>query len=371
MENSQSQNNSLMFNRVAHNYANLGYYPTDDATVLGVTQRLDTRFEKIRIFDPCCGTGKALADIAQHLTECGAKVESHGVELEEGRANDAKKCLTRALQADFDNCFFRAKGVGLLFLNPPYGFGARDQLSTAKQMRLEEKFLKKSWDAMQSGGVCALIVPTQSLQKGFVGYIAAHLDKITVYRAAVDTYNQVVIMGTRPPRLTDITADTVRKQAELISDWANAPMITEPASGVLYEVPAMPDTPFNPINHIIDHKHLSETLPRNKTLWQGFDNRFSGSLTLDKRRPLMPLSNWHTALALAAGQVEGIVEDTNGRRLLVKGATHKRKETKYTEEFDSKGDSIIIATATDRFVPCIRAIDLTQGDNFGRVLTVS
>ncbi|MBR5940685.1 MAG: DNA methylase, partial [Neisseriaceae bacterium] len=67
MENSSqnsSQQNSLMFPRVAHNYADLGYYPTDDATVKGICQRLDTRFEKVRIFDPCCGTGKALADIA-------------------------------------------------------------------------------------------------------------------------------------------------------------------------------------------------------------------------------------------------------------------------------------------------------------------
>ena len=372
MENS-SQQNSLMFPRVAHNYADLGYYPTDDATVMGVCQRLDTRFEKIRIFDPCCGTGKALADIAQHLAECGATVESHGVELEKQRAEDAKQCLTRALQADFDNCNFNAKGVGLLFLNPPYGFGATDQLSNAKQTRLEEKFLKKSWDSLQSGGVMVLIVPTQSLQKGFVGYIAAHFDKITVYRAAVDTYNQVVIMGTRPQRLTDIANDTIRKQVDLINDWVNAPKITEPASGVLYEIPAISRVVFRPINHIIDREHLSKTMPRKKTLWQGFNNKFSGSLKLDKRRPLMPLSEWHTAVCLLAGQVGGIVKSKDGvQHLLVKGATHKTKVTKDTEEFDSQGNVVIVSTATDKFKPCIRGIDLTPNSpNFGRVLTIA
>ena len=364
--------NSLMFPRVAHNYADLGYYPTDDATVNGICQRLDTRFEKVRIFDPCCGTGKALADIAQHLAECGAMVESHGVELEKQRAEDAKQVLTRALQADFDNCAYNSNGVGLLFLNPPYGYGATDQLSNAKQTRLEEKFLKKSWDSLQSGGVMVLIVPTQSLQKGFVGYIAAHLDKITIYRAAVDTYNQVVIMGTRPQRLTDIATDTIRKQADLINDWANAPKIDEPASGVLYEIPAISAVQFRPINRIIDRENLSQTLPRKKTLWQGFNNKFSGSLKLDKRRPLMPLSNWHTAVCLLAGQVGGIVKDKDGKRqLLVKGATHKTKVTKDTEEFDSQGNSIIVSTATDKFVPCIRAIDLTDGEDFGRVLTIA
>ena len=295
------------------------------------------------------------------------------MELEKQRAEDAKQCLTRALQADFDNCNFNAKSVGLLFLNPPYGFGATDQLSNAKQTRLEEKFLKKSWDSLQSGGVMVLIVPTQSLQKGFVGYIAAHFDKITVYRAAVDTYNQVVIMGTRPQRLTDIANDTIRQQVDLINDWVNAPKIDEPASGVLYEIPAISRVVFRPINHIIDREHLSKTMPRKKTLWQGFNNKFSGSLKLDKRRPLMPLSEWHTAVCLLAGQVGGIVKSKDGvQHLLVKGATHKIKETKYTEEFDSQGNSVIVSTATDKFKPCIRGIDLTPNSpNFGRVLTIA
>ena len=365
------EKNHLMHPRVAHNYADHGYYPTDDETVKGICQRLDTTHEAVRIFDSCCGTGKALADIGEHLSECGAVVSSFGIELDENRANFAKQCLTRALHANFDDCLFRDRGTGLLFLNPPYGFGASDMMSTDKVKRLEERFFDKSWSSIQPYGVCVLIVPTQSLQKGFIADIAAHLDNLRVYRAAVKTFNQVVIMGTRPAKLQDLANDTIKQQIETLTNYENAPLITD-ADGVLYEVPATPNTPFNPINRKIEGESLFKHTQKSKTLWQGFNNRFSGSLNLEKRRPLMPLSSWHTALALAAGQVEGVVKSKDGRCLLVKGSTHKTKDRKMTDDFDSKGNHQTVITVTDKFVPCIKAIDLTKGSAmFGCVLTIS
>ena len=363
--------NHLMHPRVAHNYADHGYYPTDDDTVNGICQRLDTRFESVRIFDSCCGTGRALADIAEHLSECGAVVESHGIELDKDRAVEAKNCLTRALHANFDDCIFQSRGVGLLFLNPPYGFGASDNLTQEKVKRLEERFFDTSWSSIQPFGVCVLIVPTQSLQKGFIADIAAHLNNIRVYRAAVETFNQVVIMGTRPAKLQDLANDTIKAQIEMLTDYENAPLITD-ADGVLYEVPATPNTNFKPLNRKIEGENLFSQMQKSKTLWHHFENRFSGSLNLEKRRPLMPLSSWHTALALAAGQVEGIVKSENGRCLLVKGSTHKTKDRKNSEDWDSKGNLVTVITETDKFVPCIKAIDLTRGsESFGQVLTIS
>jgi hypothetical protein len=38
------------------------------------------------------------------------------------------------------------------------------------------------------------------------------------------------------------------------------------------------------------------------------------------------MSEWHLSLALAAGQVSGVVESKDGRLLLVKGRTFKEKK---------------------------------------------
>jgi hypothetical protein len=84
------------------------------------------------------------------------------------------------------------------------------------------------------------------------------------------------------------------------------------------------------------------------------------------------MSRWHLALALAAGAISGVVTSRNGRVLALKGDTYKDKvrKTEFTE--DENGNVSEVRILTDRFVPIIRAWDITPGSpNLGRVLTIS
>ena len=59
--------NHLMHPRVAHNHRDNGYFPTDQATLARIAAYLDIPVSAgglLRIFDPCCGTGEALANFA-------------------------------------------------------------------------------------------------------------------------------------------------------------------------------------------------------------------------------------------------------------------------------------------------------------------
>jgi len=66
-------------------------------------------------------------------------------------------------------------------------------------------------------------------------------------------------------------------------------------------------------------------------------------------------------LALAAGAISGVVKSKTGRVLVVKGDTHKEKtlQTEYTERDD--GTVAETRILTDKFVPVIRASDMTPG----------
>ena len=89
------------------------------------------------------------------------------------------------------------------------------------------------------------------------------------------------------------------------------------------------------------------------------------------RRPLRALSNWHLALALAAGQVSGVVRSSAGRSLLIKGDTHKEKTVKVEMEDLGKGRFAEVRISTDTFVPAIRAIDVTSNSaTLGKILTI-
>jgi len=74
---------------------------------------------------------------------------------------------------------------------------------------------------------------------------------------------------------------------------------------------------------------------------------------------------------LAAGAISGAVTSKTGKVLVVKGDTHKEKSltTEYTERDD--GSVAETRILTDRFVPVIRAWDMTPGSpTRGEVLTI-
>ena len=82
------------------------------------------------------------------------------------------------------------------------------------------------------------------------------------------------------------------------------------------------------------------------------------------------LSNWHLALALAAGQISGVVESTSGRKLLIKGDTFKQRYLTVTHETSDSGTVSETRTFTDKFVPAITGIEFTPGEHYGRIVSI-
>ncbi|MFD1246020.1 DUF6094 domain-containing protein [Paralysiella testudinis] len=365
--------NHLMHPRVAHNHADNGYFPTDAATLNGINARLDIGGNQLRLFDPCCGGGNALAAVAMHLTECGSQCHTFGVELDRARAHAAGGLIDNVVRADIESCILQPKTVGLLFLNPPYGFGNRDQLSGSRNKRLEETFFERTIPVLQDNGILVLIVPIQSLTDAFTRDIASRFTQVRMFKAGVDTYKQVVILAVKPRVRAGISKAQIKQQQQCLLDVDAAVPISDAEVDFWYEVPPLPAKVFRPINHAVDAEGLQSELAdtQKQTLWPNFGHWFGEGLLPEKRRPLCALGQWHAALALAAGQVSGIVTDGRGRRLLIKGSTHKTKVTTVEEQSDHDGNAVVVTTALDRFVPSIRAIDLTPGSaGFGDVLTI-
>ena len=121
----------------------------------------------------------------------------------------------------------------------------------------------------------------------------------------------------------------------------------------------------------IDAPQLEAELSRfqKHTLWPQFGRHFT-TQGLKPRAPLRALSDWHLALALAAGQISGVVESVSGRRLLIKGDTFKDRTKSVAYETRSDGSVSEIQTFTDRFVPAINGIDFTAGEGYGEVVSI-
>lgn len=384
---------ALMFQRLARNFAKNGYFPTDSKTTQGILSRLGFDFEGnknkqgvVRMLDPCCGEGVALAECKEYLDTCfthysNTPIETVGVEIDEERAYHAKSMssLDTVVHGNLNNCYIVQRQFGLLFLNPPYGDMLADKASLSDNSgreRYETMFYENTNKLLQFGGVLVFIVPNTCLDEKLSKMIASHFDEVTVYAAPEQRFKQVVIFGVRT-KAKPANKIVVNKLLKAADDITTLQTLTDQPDddkeGRFYEVPlSMGELKLTQVE--IDAKQLAFEVAKkgNKgSLWGRFQTHFN-SANGNTYRPLRKMSDWHLSLALAAGQVSGVVKSNDGRSLLVKGRTFKDKkvttETKVNEVTGSVSETRI---ATDIFVPSIKAIDFTKdSDTFGEVITI-
>lgn len=366
---------ALMFSRLARNYIKNGYYPTDAVTIERALNAIapSQRDGTIRVLDNCCGEGTALAECQHYLKNLtSARVKSYGVEYDKERAWHSKSLLDTCIHGDINDCVFGARQFGLTWLNPPYGDLVSDSDHFNREggrKRMEKEFYRRTVATLQHSGIMILIIPHYSLDKELSSWISKYFENVRVYRAAEDTFKQVVIFGRRckvtnsDKSIRDLLLGIKAKDIipdELPEEWLDEQ----------YEVPvANEQTEFRFYHVKIDPLQLADSLNGSKTLWDRFDILFN-NVVAEYPRPLRKLSDWHLALALAAGQVSGVVESDDGRKYVIKGDTYKEKVNRVERSIND--DSIAeTRISTDRFVPVIKAIDFTPtSPTFGQILTI-
>ena len=112
-----------------------GFYPTPPRVVDLIAELIHTPSgaynrgrDTLRILDPCCGAGEALAQLAQRLDRPNAiPIETYGVELHRDRAQEAEERVDHALASDLFATSIANGAFGLLLLNPPYDFDSEDK----------------------------------------------------------------------------------------------------------------------------------------------------------------------------------------------------------------------------------------------------
>lgn len=364
---------ALMFTRLARNFIKHGYFPTDEATLGGVLSALQGE-GPLRIHDPCCGEGAALAEIQRHLEEQGATVESLGIDCDAERAWHAKQLLDVAIHSDVHDVVLSARSCGLLFLNPPYGDTVADKAATGdagRSDRLEKVFLRRTLDGLQLGGVLVLIVPHYVVDTDLAGILARNFKRLQLFMAPEPRFKQCVVFGVR--RRAGVPAPgVVEALVQAAAAGEQGPVLPATWSSPPYVVPQVVEDPAFRFQAIrIDGPQLAAEVRRlaRHTLWPQFQTVFA-QVSRAHRPPLRPLSKWHLALALAAGQVTGMVRGAGGRVLLIKGDTHKQKARKVEHVVDEKGGIHETVVLTDIFVPVIHGIDLTPGPGLGAIVTI-
>lgn len=368
---------ALMFPRLARNFAKNGYYPTDELTLERVLSALAPADGPMTIIDPCAGEGVAIAEAAHALGR--DLVSAYAVEFDGERAWHARGLTDHCIQGDLMDTLISRQSFGLMWLNPPNGDLPRDDNGIDRNQfqgrpRLEKVFYQRSLPLLQYGGVLVFIIPNYTLDAEVVGWLSRHFKDLRVFRAVETQFRQVVVFGVRVRQRDQSTAAAKSARERLLqigSGEIEAEELPAEWPFLPYNIPAAQAEPEQFFRMTLEPEQFAAEVQRLQGLWPSIDVHL-GVAQQSLRPPARALSQWHLALALAAGAISGGVTSKSGKVMVVKGDTHKAKFA--TTEYTERGDGSIAETRilTDRFVPVIRAWDLTPGSpTMGSVLTIS
>ena len=287
-----------------------------------------------------------MARLAERLDKPNAlPIETYGVELHQNRAQEAEKLLDRTLACDLFQTSIANGAFGLLYLNPPYDWDQKDK-------RVEHAFLTHCTRYLTDGGLLIFIVPRQRLAVS-ARYLSTHYGRMRCWAfpdPEREVFDQVVLFGYRK---TDPVPEPHAEKRVL--EWAFGE--PEPLRSYPYPEFSPPSTPSGDIlfaTRTVDPVAAASEARRTglwasteitDTLWPARDNR---------TRPLMPLRRGHMAMLVAAGFLDNLTLEADGRRILVKGRTSK--EMTLVEDSPQK------EVHRERLKTTVVALDLDDGE---------
>jgi hypothetical protein len=256
------------------------------------------------------GDGAAFAEIASDM-----KVLRYGVELDAGRAQQAR---TRDIDVIHGNCFdvqCPVESFSLIYLNPPYDF----EIGEERSQRMERLFLEHVYRWLKRGGVLVMVIPGRYIHE-CSQVLAYQFRDVRVHRLTEPEsvkYKQVVVMGVRRTRserdrLQDSEITRARTWFESLARDPEklSPLPSEPDHQ--YAVP--PGEPVRMVYRGLPLDELEDLLPKSSAYRQAGAVLFAHQADVTGR-PLTPLHGGHVGLLCTAGMLNGIFGEGETRHI--------------------------------------------------------
>ena len=308
------------------NNIKLGYYPTDPDNISLILRGIQfPEGVTTNLFDPCCGCGKALRQLAQ-----GNNCYAYGVELDESRAEEAQTRLHRVGFGSFFYSHISHEAFHLLFLNPPY-------LSVINEgggrSRHEKRFLIESIPTLMYGGLLIYVIPYYRLTPDICRILADNFDELSVWRftdSEFKKFKQVAVLGIRKRRSTE-SQDAFWLE-QYAYEPASIPLLSQlPESR--YTLPAQPLTVGIFKGERFNQKELEQQLKKSDSFAQMMAR---SELDSGVKRPLLPLSISQIGLIGGSGMINGLIACDTPH--IIKGRIVKVVRTESEEKFNYRGD---------------------------------
>jgi len=317
---SQSQTtNARVIGRLM-NRVKLGYYPTDLEHIGHIERAIEfPQGITTNLFDPCCGCGLALRSLAE-----GNNCYAYGVELDEGRAEEA---LTRLHRVGIGSFFYSRvsnEAFHAMLLNPPYLSVLSEE---GQKFRSEKRFLVDAIHHLMIGGLLIYIIPYYRMTDDICRVLSDNFSDISVWKFYGNEYKkfkQVAVMGVRKKRQSDM--EKALELSSLVYQIEEIPELCEIPEG-RYALPKETRRVDIFKGAVFNIAELAEQLKSSNSFSRLFQKNKLDSIN---KRPLLPLSIGQVGLIGGSGLINGLIECETPHILkgrIVKEAYRKEEQT--------------------------------------------
>lgn len=278
---------------------------------------------EINFFYPECCDGENFLSFKQILDP----INLYGIDIDDYLANDVKRYTKNLAKGSLKGSRISNKAFDVLFLVPRITL----QKPTVTESRLmpennEKYLLKNTLRYLRDDGVFIYTVPFFRMTTDMWLYVAKHLSDVSIIRHD-DQQHKITIIGYKKDNLTSYSdvfnyfKNLTYEEMDTYLSYVNQYTIPGKAIEIEY---------FR--GSILDMNEL-ELLVKNDGLYDDFFNSESKNVFQDNNRPLIPFNLGQIGLILTSGQLDGVVEEVNDIKHVIKGMIIKNE---FEYEKDSK-----------------------------------
>lgn len=331
-----------------------GFFATPSTQGNYIKQLLEIKGDGA-FFDPTCGEGAILHQLASHLSNDENTITTYGVELDKGRAQKAEQVLDYTVNASIESMVISHNAFSFLFLNPPYDHtqkGMDDDSSERKEF-LE---LTRNYRFLRERGVMVYIIPSYRFaDKKISRYLATNFEEVGILRFSDDDYDdfkQCVFIGRKKSGVVKTVNKKLHTFLQEMRDEAFVKNHVTPINNLIgkktWSIPSSSPTVKTFYSKLEEKENFYEGI-RDSKGFAMFKARSKPKQLSVGGHPALPINQGQMALLLASGAINGEIGEGETYHL-VQGLEIVDTEVDIEENHHESGKSTVTKERTKRSV---------------------
>ena len=331
--------------QLASNNSNI--YHLTPSSLEAIANTITINKNDLVIFSPQCGNGtneKRLTDILKRKHN-SLNVKTYGLEEEGNGATEAKAVLTKVIKGGLRGATISNEAFDMVFLNPRITVDTSMKDDGKLYDTNEDMLLKNSLRYLKDGGLFVYTIPYYALTPSMKLYLSKWLKDYVVLQQYENNDNNrnkmkfITIMGRK--EYNSSYSDTFTALGFLNYDSLNRD------TTIKYEL-NLPDVEIKLYRgSVLDDEEI-DNLIMSDGLYEEFFKDVQYVYNAADTRPLLPFNIGQIGLILSSGSLDGVVEEANGVKHVIKGMTVKESDTVTESSVDARGNAITESTTTVR-----------------------